>query len=395
MGVRPILLALSLALAACPTAHAQSFFGSVGVENVIGVERGSTALVERVDVPTTLFTVDSFGSEDVGRWVSSLTFALPDFLVPTGQLDVTGVVAGPGETEAQELLAAGIGYRLEPWEPGTTVYMTASYANISPDGPLTGALSIDGTRRLLGLGLRRSVTTDDVRTDYVLEIRGRESEGRSFGTPILDERIASLFLGVRRITGEPFGLQTRLGAAASAGVADFGESVPPGVLASVPGAASDFLRASANAEISVPLSRVFAMNGGIVGQWSSAALAASQRCGFGTNAYSRGFDQSEILGDLCIAGRLELAANTFLPDPGGPPVWVQAFAGLDGGHLRNLATRFAGNTTGEWSSASIGVRALGADWIGELALTTVLRAPAVAVAAKGEERIWVRAGIRF
>ena len=395
MGVRRILLALSLALAACPAAHAQGFFGSVGVENVIGVERGSTALVEQVDVPTTLFTLDSFGSEDVGPWVSSLTFALPDVLVATGQLDLTGVVAGPGETERRELLAAGIGYRLEPWDPGTTVYMTASYANLSPDGPLTGALSIEGTRRLLGLGLRRSVATGDVQTDYVLELRGRESKGRSFGTPILDERIASLFLGVRRVSGEPLGLQTRLGAAASAGVAEFGDSVPPGILASVPGAAGDFLRASANAEVSVPLSRVLAVNGGVVGQWSNAALAASQRCGFGTNAYSRGFDQSEILGDLCIAGRVELAANAFLPAPGGLPVWVQAFAGLDGGHFRNLATRFADNSTGDWSSASIGVRALGADWIGELAVTTVLRTPPVAVSVEGEERFWVRAGIRF
>jgi hypothetical protein len=76
-------------------------------------------------------------------------------------------------------------------------------------------------------------------------------------------------------------------------------------------------------------------------------------------------------------------------------VWVQAFAGLDGGHFRNLATRFASNSTGDWSSASVGIRAIGPDWIGEFALTTVLKTPAVAVVVEGEKRLWVRAGVRF
>jgi hemolysin activation/secretion protein len=395
LGVRRVLLFLVLVVATGPRAEAQSFFGTVGIENAVGVERGSTALVERVDGPTAFVTLDSFGSEDVGPWVSSLTFALPGVIASTDQFDVTAVLAGPGKEETEELLAAGVGYRLRPWDPETTLYLTASHARVSPDGPLTRPLSIDGSRSLLGVGLRRSVETGDAKTDYVLELRGRESKGRSFGTPILDERIAAVFLGVRRSTGQPFELQTRLAAAASAGIADFGESVPPGTLASVPGAADQFVRASASAEASVPLSSLFAINAGVVGQWSSAPLVASQRCGFETNAYSRGFDQSEILGDACLSGRMELAANAILPRADGSFLWLQPFAGIDGGHFRNLETRFTGNSSGEWSSASVGVRALGADWIGEIALTTVLHAPAIAIARSGEERVWIRAGVRF
>lgn len=392
---RPAALCLALALAAASGAQAQSFFGTVGVENAVGVERGSTALVERVDVPTTLFTLDSFGSDDVGPWVSSLTFALPSVVASTDQIDVTFVVAGPGEVEKDELLAAGIGYRVEAWDPDTTLYMTASYARLSPDGSLTRPLSIDGSRRLLGLGLRRTVEADDVVTDYVLELRGRESKGRSFGWPILDERIAAIFAGVRRSTGQPLELQTRLGAAMSAGIAEFGDSTPPSALASVPGAARQFFRTSASAEASIPLSPLFAINAGVVGQWANAPLTASQRCGFGTNAYSRGFDQSEILGDICLSGRVELAANAFLPQPDGSFLWVQPFAGLDGGHFRNLATRFDGNSTGNWSSASVGLRSLGTDWIAEFAWTKVIEAPAVAIATSGEERLWFRGGVRF
>lgn len=395
MGVRRKALILALALVAASGVRAQSFFGTVGIENAVGVERGSTALVERVEVPTSFVTLDSFGSEDVGPWVSSLTFALPGVAASTDQFDLTLVVAGPGDVEREELLAAGIGYRVQPWDAETTFYMTASYARLSPDGPLTSSLSIDGSRKLLGLGLRRSIEAEDVVTDYVLELRGRESTGQSFGQPILDERIAALFLGVRRSTGQPFGLQTRLGAAMSAGVAEFGDSMPPGALASVPGAADRFFRTSASAEASVPLSPLLVVNAGLVGQWSSAPLTASQRCGFGTNAYSRGFDQSEILGDICLSGRVELAANVVLPRSEGNFLWMQPFAGIDGGHFRNLATRFVGNATGDWSSASIGLRSLGTDWIGEIAWTKVFEAPSVAIATSGEERLWFRAGVRF
>jgi hypothetical protein len=74
---------------------------------------------------------------------------------------------------------------------------------------------------------------------------------------------------------------------------------------------------------------------------------------------------------------------------------MQPFAGIDGGHFRNLATRFAGNASGDWSSASIGLRSLGTDWIGEISWTKVIEAPSVAIATSGEERLWIRAGVRF
>ena len=102
-----------------------------------------------------------------------------------------------------------------------------------------------------------------------------------------------------------------------------------------------------------------------------------------------------MAGDICLAGRVELAANAFLPGPDGTPVWVQPFAGADRGRFRNLATRFADNAEGDWSSASIGLRALGTDWIGEIAWTRIFRAPAVAISSRGEDRLWLRAGVRF
>ena len=375
--------------------EAQTFFGTMGVENAIGVERGSTALVEPVDKSTTILTLDSYGSEEVGPWVTSLTFAIPRVLGATDQWDLTGVVGGPGEERSTELRAGGFGYRVRPWDDDRTLYVSASYSDVRPDGDLTRDLAIEGDQRRIALGLRRDILREDVATTVTLEARVRDNEATSMGVPIQDERIGAVFLGVRRSSGRPLGLQTRVGAAVSAGVAEYGDSALFGQLSSTPGADNRFLRASASTEASIPLSRLLALNAGLVGQWSNGTLPLSQRCGFGTNAYSRGFDLSELLGDLCIAGRAELAANAFLPVGDEQPAWFQIYAGVDGGHLRNNATLLAGAETVDWSSGSIGVRAIGRDWIAELSATTVFDAPQVALADAGDARLWFRAGVRF
>jgi len=256
-------------------------------------------------------------------------------------------------------------------------------------------LSIEGDRRQIALGARhRSRPREGVATTITLEARARETSAVSFDTRILDERIRSLFFGVRRSTGRPFGAQSRIGFAASGGIVDFGDPTPPGALASAPGASERFLRYSASAEGSLPVSKTLALNAGIVGQWTDQSLPVSQKCGFGTNSYSRGFDVSELSGDRCLAGRVELAANARPVSRLGPN-WIQAFAGLDGGRLHDLGNDLVASAWGTWSSGSVGVRALGQDWIAEVSATKALDAPSQAVTSSGDARLWVRAAFRF
>jgi len=376
-------------------AGAQTFFGTLGLESAVGVERGSTALVEDVEHRRFFFTLDTFGSEDVGTVVSSFTVAQPRILGAHDQLDVSGVVAGPGQDPTTELRATGVGYRVRPGAGDTTFYFNARYASVTPDGPLTGSLSIEGDQRQVAFGARRQTRArEHVVTTMVIEARARQSAARSFGTRFLDETTKSVFLGIRRSAGRPFGPQSRLGFAVSAGLAEYGASMPPGVLASAPGADESFLRYSASAEGSLPVSSRLAINAGIVGQWTDDSLPVSQRCGFGTNSYSRGFDLSELSADRCLGGRIELAANA---RPGGElgVNWLQAFAGLDGGRLRNLGNDLVASSSGVWSSGSVGLRALGADWITEISATKVFRAPSQAITRDDDARFWVRAAIRF
>lgn len=394
MKHKSVAITAWLHLFCASAAFGQTFFGSVGVESATGVERGSTALVESVEKTTSFLTFDTFGSDDAGPLVSSLTFALPGILRPDGQLDMTAVVAGPGETRATELRAAGLGYRLKRGE-GLTFYVNGTYAEATPDGPATTAFAIDGFRRQIALGARRQIRsqTGSVITQ-VLELRARETRATSLGVPVVDERIQSVFAGIRRTTGRPFELQTRLGAAISAGFADYGDPNTRGSLASHPGASESFFRVSASAEASLPLSSLWAINAGIVGQWTGDSLPASQKCGFGTNSYSRGFDISELTGDRCLAGRIELAANVVRPGRGSR-TWVQAFGGLDRGRVSQLGNSFLPDSTGVWSSGTLGVRALGKDWVAEISASEVLASPSWSATAKGDRRLWFRAAMRF
>jgi hemolysin activation/secretion protein len=389
-----------VAMAACISSawvgpiSAQTFFGSFGVESATGIERGSTALIERVDEPTFFLTFDRFGSEEVGPFVSSFAHARPHVLRAGDQFDVIGVVAGPGRNGAAELAAAGFGYRLS-FGADMTAYLNGSLARVAPGGPLTARFGIEGYRGQVALGLRRDVSTGTaVRMSQILELRARESGATSFGTTFLDERIQSVFLGFRRNAGSPLGRQSRLGAALSFGVADYGASAVPGALASYPGASEVFLRFSASAEGSLPLAGLWAINAGLVGQVSWDSLPVSQKCGFETNSYSRGFDISEILGDSCLAGRGELAANLRRPGPGSR-LWVQAFTGIDGGRVEQNANALRQATGDDWSSVNLGLRALGANWVAEVSLSDVLESPAATATSEGDARLWVRAALRF
>jgi hemolysin activation/secretion protein len=391
-----LLAALAACISwACATPLvSQTFFGTLGVENATGVERGSTALVLPVDEPTTFVAVDRFGSEDVGPFVFSLAHARADILTDGDQLDVVVAGAGPDRAGTAELGAVGLGYRLA-LGPELTAYLNGSVARVAPDGPLTARAAIEGHRAQVALGLRRDIAAgSDMRLSQIVELRARETGATSFGTTILDERVSSVFVGFRRNAGSPLGRQSRLGAALSAGVAEYGRSAIPGALASDPGASETFLRVSASAEGSLPLFGPWAINAGLVGQVSAASLPVSQKCGFETNAYSRGFDISELLGDSCLAGRGELAANLRRPGPGSR-LWVQAFAGIDGGRATLNANDLRDGRDADWSSVNLGVRALAEDWVAEISLSDVLESPASAATAEGDGRLWFRAAWRF
>jgi hemolysin activation/secretion protein len=394
--------ALSVVFSAYSTssAVAQSFFGSVVADPTVGVDRGSASQIRRVEETTRYLTFSTEGSKDVGPIVLGLGFSMPDLARDGDQLDTIFALAGPSEERKTELEAAGFAYRLPVGMDGTMLFATLDYGEVKLGTASSLAFGITGERSTFSLGVsRRWDLAQFASLTAAAEIGAREVEGTGFGVTTLDESLRFARLSLLYENGAPMQFQHRYALAVTKGFSDFGASPPQNPLSSTPGGTSDFLRISFSAETSVPLSREVVANVGLIGQWSPDSLPASQRCGFATNRYARGFDVGFVSGDRCLGARTELAYNLEIPDliaaaSGEQTRFTQAYFGVDFGTIDDVSNAIVAGTADRWSSASFGVRTLRGNFIGEVSVTHILDAPSGAV-AQPETRIWLRAAIEF
>lgn len=93
----------------------------------------------------------------------------------------------------------------------------------------------------------------------------------------------------------------------------------------------------------------------LMGQYSGDGLMSPEECGLGGEQFGRAYNYSELLGDSCIAGSLELR---YQPDFRlGPLNLAQVFVFYDGGYVSNHAPLSVGGATSEsLSSTGIGLR---------------------------------------
>lgn len=104
-----------------------------------------------------------------------------------------------------------------------------------------------------------------------------------------------------------------------------------------------------------PLLSKFSLNLALMGQYSETGLLSSEECGIGGQQYGRAYDSSEILGDSCLAGSMELR---FTPHTEGTSFRYAQFYGFyDGGTTNNNAPLSATDPkTKSLTSAGLGVR---------------------------------------
>ncbi|MBT8414856.1 MAG: hypothetical protein KJO30_11045 [Boseongicola sp.] len=395
-GKSAALTALTSLILALPNAaHAQSFFASNVTDPAAGVDRGSTSNIRKLDEPTTFLTFDTYGSTEVGPNILGLGHVSPDLFLNNDQLDVVGVIAGPSDDDDLELTAGGIGYRFSISE-SLLGFANFTQSDVTLGSPETIALNITGTLRVGALGLRHtSKRENEAQLTSTVELIGRHSDGTLLGMPSIDEDLRLLRASVLYQQGLPNLFQRRFAAAVTKGLDALGASEPGNPLASTPGATSDFLRASFSTEVSLPLSDMWVANAGLVGQWSGDSLPVSQRCGYGTNAYARGFDQTYVSADQCLGSRVELAYNVQPPSQDDKGiVFTQAYAGIDFGRFWNNTNSILPSRADDWSSASLGLRTIQGDYIGEISITHIFDQP-TGPAPQEQTRLWIRSGIRF
>lgn len=387
---------LTLFLVSATGALAQSFFTNLGTDPSTGIDRGSASIVRKVESRTGYLTFSSIGAEEIGPYIASATLAWPDLIRTDDQLDLVLVLGGLSDSGGPELEALGLGYRRELAGTDITLYFNADHGDYILGSARSMALGINGSQTNAAIGARKVWSLPDhARLTATLELAMRDSESEILGTVYNDERLRMLRAAVKYERGLPFQFQQRYGISLTKGLGTLGASASESPLGSAPGVATDFLRVAFSAEASVPLLRRFLVNAGIVGQSTNDSLPVSQRCGYGTNAYARGFDQSYVNGDQCLGTRVELAYNFILPSPRVKALDLrQGFLGIDGGLIEDMANPFLARTSDRWSSVSAGYRMAKGEFVGEIALTHILDKP-VGAFPQDDTRLWFQAAFRF
>lgn len=383
-----------LAIVSVPVV-AGDYHPPIGAHMVTGVERGSTAVVGKVKERTGFVIFDTYGSEDFGPGTAGGAAALPHILHERDQFDAVAVLAGPLETGRKELIAGGLGYRMQVSPFGPTLFANADYGDAVAGRAPSRALGAKADRLALTVGVRQTLPLS--KTEFLtgeVSFVARSASAELLGTEVVNEdlRILRAKAGYRRLW--PEGHLVRAELVLSKGLDALGASAPDNPRASTRGASTENFDAAFRADASMPVFGPVGVAVGAVGQWSDDSLPFAQTCSFASNEYSRAFDRSYVSGDSCIGGRAEAFVN--LPTEwaqGRLKAW-QVFSAADAGQTwteRNKA-RPGGRDT--WASAYAGMRVLAKDFIGEASFSKILDEPAGTV-PQDETRFWVRMGLRF
>ena len=375
---------------------AEPAFVPTTTREAVGVERGSTALIGPVDKTTFFATFDTFGSEEIGPSIMSTATALPGLIVNGDQFDAVAVLGGPVETGRQELLAGGLGYRIKLPGAGPTLFVSGDYADITLGSAESRALDAKGQNWNLTFGARRDwALSPAASVTGELSFTAREWYGEVLGTPTIDEDLRVLRARFSYRSGTPIGVRKRFGVILHKAISGLGSSGADNPMPSLPGASAEFFTASFSADASMPLSEQVVLTAGTVGQWSDAPLPFSQRCGYGTNEFSRAFDRSFVNGDRCFGSRAEIGYN--LPAAamsGGLFAFAQLFAAADAGWLWDVGNEGEPSSHDGWGSVYAGLRAATSNFIAEISISKILDEP-VGLVDQDSTRVWIRSAARF
>lgn len=377
-------------------AKAQSFFTTLVIDPAVGVDRGSASRIQEVVKNTGFLTFSSDGAEEIGPYVLGLGAALPAVLGEPDQLDLVAVLSGPADDDRHELLAAGAAYRFNFPSTDMTLTLNSDFADARLGSATSLALGLEGHLSNVSLGIRREWAVQGAsRSIASLELTGRDSQTQALGAVQEKESLRMLRTSFTYFSGRPFAFQKRHALSATKGFDDFGALPNTNQNGSAPEGSSDFFRVAAGAEMSLPISPRIYLSAGVAAQWSDDSLPISQRCGYQSNDYAKGFDRSYVNGDKCLAAQLELAYNVTLPQPGANKLsYSQSYIGFDGGYIKDNPSATLAANADNWSSVSLGIRALHGNLLGEISLSHILDQP-VGAFAQDETRLWFRSAMKF
>lgn len=189
----------------------------------------------------------------------------------------------------------------------------------------------------------------------------RDNESQSLSNIVLLDHIRSIRFGLSYDNADRYDGVNQALAEYSFGMTGFGAGDNNSPLKSRADGRFDYqkltLNLSRSQELSYfsPMLSRFSINAALMGQYSATGLLSTEECGIGGSQFGRAYDFSEILGDSCVAGNLELryAINT----QGTPLQYTQLYTFYDAGQTTNYnALNATDKKTKSLTSTGLGVR---------------------------------------
>jgi hemolysin activation/secretion protein len=224
---------------------------------------------------------------------------------------------------------------------GTTLNFSYADTNSQPGTPQLRLLNYKSESNSWSLNIAHPfIRSRQENLSGQIKYDQRNVEGNSLNTVTLHDKIRSLRFGLNYDKADAFSGINQVLVEYSFGLGVLGATDKNSALKSRADGKSDYQKLTVNLSrrqdlgYFSPLLSQFSLNTAFMGQYSSAGLLSSEECGIGGRQFGKAYDSSEILGDSCLAGSVELA---FSPNIEGLPFKYAQFYGFyDGGTTTNV-----------------------------------------------------------
>lgn len=303
--------------------------------------------------------VDNFGTKFLGIMQTSAAASLNSFFGVNDKITAQYVTT-PDHDLDNELHYFGLAYEQPVWDRGTTVEVFANNTYTDPGFTLS-QFDVHGKSTLMGARLKHPfVRTRNLNLSGRATFDMRNVNSSNNIEPRREDDIRAARLGGRfEILDSLFGATATafnvLDAEISQGLDIFGATDDNDPNVSRPAADADFTKVEFEYQRLQRYSPEINLLLGVTGQISNGALYASEEFGVGGQAYGRGFDPSEILGDDGIAGKIELQWNE--PYELSLLETYQLYGFYDVGHIWNTDATVPSQSQETAASTGFGIRA--------------------------------------
>jgi hemolysin activation/secretion protein len=272
--------------------------------------RGATRLIIRLEhkVATAYATVDNRGSKAMGPWRIDLGATFNNLFGHGDALSLRGFVS----SDTRELRYGSVTTSWPLNGNGTRLVVEGTYSDGRPGLWLLRLLDFASNGKTVRLGVEHPLIrsrAENLQLDFY--VAGQWLSSNISIYPNSRDRIYSLSAGGTYWRNDDEGMTT-LSAHITQGLNVFDATTTDSLLR------SRYAGSGVNTTLNLSAARLQELGNGfqgalsVSGQLATGPLLVSQECGYGGGVFGRGFDDSEMVGDVCVLGSAELRYNTDL-----------------------------------------------------------------------------------